>query len=365
MTHEAEDQTKAQERAVLSAPCGGSLSAEQRQMVLASPLFHGVPYAAVYDWLHHTPVYALAPGDVLIKSGVAHGKLFVLVSGQLSIWLDPVAGLAMAQDMSHITSRPEVARILPGQTLGEQGLVDGGLPTVWAIAAEHSSVLVVPAEMAWQAMKAEPKIAFNLLRLLSARVRQANDGLRGALDHQQRLARDAETDALTGLHNRRWMDSAFARILQRHQTPRNPVSVLMIDIDHFKRVNDVHGHHVGDQVLCRAARRVELALRPGDLCARYGGEEFCVLLPEVDAQSAVRIAQRICASVAQEPFCLDSGIRLPVTVSIGVAEWDHHAPLESLVRLADGALYQAKHQGRNRVVSAAGVVGQASGSDVS
>jgi diguanylate cyclase (GGDEF)-like protein len=352
MKDTTQDQATTQERAVLHEHRVRSLTDEQREMLRASPFFEDIPYDAIKNWLHHMPVYELAPGDVLIKSGVAHGKLFVLVSGQLSIWLDPQAGLPVREDEPHVTTRPEVARILPGQTLGEQGLIDGGLPTVWAIAAQESSVLAVPEAIAWQTMKAEPKIALNLLRLLSARVRQANDGLRGALDYQQRLARDAETDALTGLHNRRWMESAFARILQRHQTPKRPVSVLMIDIDHFKRVNDVHGHTVGDEVLSRAARRIEVALRPGDLCARYGGEEFCILLPEVDAASAARIAQRICASVSQEPFCLKSGASLPITVSIGVADWDHQAPLESLVRAADGALYQAKHQGRNRVVVA-------------
>ena len=126
----------------------------------------------------------------------------------------------------------------------------------------------------------------------------------------------------------------------------------MIDIDHFKRVNDEHGHAVGDLVLCHAARCIEIALRPGDLCARYGGEEFCILLPDVDADMAARVAQRICAAVSAAPFKLDTGATLALSVSIGVAGWDQQSPLRTLLDAADGALYQAKRQGRNRVVTA-------------
>jgi diguanylate cyclase (GGDEF)-like protein len=208
--------------------------------------------------------------------------------------------------------------------------------------------------MVWQSMQEEPKIALNLLRVLSARVRNANAGLSEAMLHQQRLAQDAETDVLTGLHNRRWMDRTYPRTLRRHQSPARPASLLMIDIDHFKRVNDEHGHTVGDLVLCHAARCIEITLRPGDLCARYGGEEFCVLLPEVDAAMATRIAQRICAAVFAAPFGLSSGDALAVSVSIGVAGWDQQSPLGALIEAADAALYQAKRQGRNRVVNALG-----------
>jgi len=213
-------------------------------------------------------------------------------------------------------------------------------------------VLAVPADLVWQSMQEEPKIALNLLRVLSVRVHDANAGLSEAILHQQRLARDAETDALTGLHNRRWMDGTYPRCLRRHQSPARPASLLMIDIDHFKRVNDEHGHAVGDLVLCHAARCIEIALRPGDLCARYGGEEFCILLPDVDADMAARVAQRICAAVSAAPFKLDTGATLALSVSIGVAGWDQQSPLRTLLDAADGALYQAKRQGRNRVVTA-------------
>lgn len=337
-------------------PPSAVLDPSQRALLMGSRLLEGVPSSAVYKWLTHAPVRTLARGEALITMGQAHHTLFLLLSGELSVWLNADGATALqgqaAISATSMGTRKEVARIVPGDSVGEQSLIDGQKPNAWAIAEKASQVLAVPANMVWQAMQEEPKIALNLLRVLSARVRNANAGLSEAMVHQQRLAQDAETDGLTGLHNRRWMDRTYPRTLRRHLSPARPASLLMIDIDHFKRVNDEHGHPVGDLVLCHAARCIEIALRPGDLCARYGGEEFCVLLPEVDAAMATRIAQRICMAVAAAPFSLDTGDALALSVSIGVAGWDQQGPLEVLLAAADAALYQAKRQGRNRVVAA-------------
>ena len=339
------------------APPQVRLTPEQRALVMRADLLQGVAPDAVHRWLTDAPVRWIPRGDILIQMGVAHNTLFILLSGELSVWLESpnAAFTADAQRAAAAGARKQIARIGPGETAGEQSLislVDGQLPIAWAIANEDCYVLAVPSAMFWQSMQAEPKIALNLLRVLSARVRKANAGFSEALAQQQRLVQDAETDALTGLYNRRWMDRYYPRaLLCKHSTQR-PASILMIDLDHFKRVNDEHGHAVGDQVLFQAARRIEFALRPGDLCARYGGEEFCVLLPAVDLRLATGIAQRICASVARQPFALSSGETLPVSVSIGVACWDQQEPLDVLLHAADGALYQAKRQGRNRVIAA-------------
>jgi diguanylate cyclase (GGDEF)-like protein len=332
------------------------LTAAQRELVMRSDLLQGVAPAAIQSWLTDAPVRWIQRGDTLIHIGVAHNTLFVLLSGELSVWLEsqPPAANAGVQRGATACARKQIARIGPGETAGEQSLIsmtDGQLPIAWAIAHEDCCVLAVPSAMFWQSMQAEPKIALNLLRVLSARVRKANAGFSEALAQQQRLTQDAETDALTGLYNRRWMDRHYPRALLCKHAAQKSASILMIDLDHFKRVNDEHGHAVGDQVLFQAARRIEFALRPGDLCARYGGEEFCVLLQTVDLPLATGIAQRICASVARQPFALSSGATLPVSVSIGVACWDQQEPLDALLHAADGALYQAKRQGRNRVIA--------------
>ena len=168
---------------------------------------------------------------------------------------------------------------------------------------------------------------------------------------EQELAKLAITDSLTGLANRRALDQDLAREWARAQRSGKPLSLLMIDADHFKAFNDRHGHPVGDEALRRLAQVIgESIRRPGDMAARYGGEEFAVVLPETDAQGALNLAQKIRTTMAaQIPF---KGDRQPITVSIGASTVipPGKGTLEQLLHSADQALYQAKHDGRDRVV---------------
>lgn len=161
----------------------------------------------------------------------------------------------------------------------------------------------------------------------------------------------AETDSLTGLANRRsFFEIAGARLSQA--SPRAAMSVLMLDIDHFKRVNDRHGHAAGDEVLAEFARRAKGALRRNDVMARLGGEEFAAFLPGARAAEAEAAANRIRSAIAGEPITA-VGQRLAVTVSIGVAARKAgETSAEAIVARADRALYAAKTQGRDRIVSA-------------
>ncbi|EYC50133.1 diguanylate cyclase [Hylemonella gracilis str. Niagara R] len=177
-----------------------------------------------------------------------------------------------------------------------------------------------------------------------------NERLAGLL----RVARrDAETDALTGLANRRQLDSTLSSRWQAgglNDRRDRPLSVLMLDLDHFKRVNDTHGHDVGDQILKAFAVRTSKQLRKPDLFARYGGEEFTVLLPGTDAPKAMLIAERVRAAIAGMPLIAEPPV--PITVSIGVAQRQPNESTESLLARADAALYAAKQGGRNRVTLA-------------
>ena len=179
--------------------------------------------------------------------------------------------------------------------------------------------------------------------------------------NRARLVRSGFTDVLTGWHNRRYLQTRLHEELARCRRERTPLTCLMIDVDHFKSVNDRFGHLAGDEVLRLLALCVSAEIRGSDISARYGGEEFVVLLPGTGAAAGCSLAERIRAAVAVEPFEL-SGLasRLPVTVSIGVAE---HSPTreehdltavgDGLLALADVALYEAKAAGRNAVVRAA------------
>lgn len=175
--------------------------------------------------------------------------------------------------------------------------------------------------------------------------KEALDALRRVRGEREELRREAHTDALTGAWNRRAIEAHLERRVQAGDV----LGVLFVDVDHFKRINDVHGHDVGDAVLVGLARMLAAAVRPGDMVGRLGGEEFVVLTAGTDESGAFAAAERLRRLVADGHGCLE----LPaVTVSVGVAV---HAPgagvdADELVRRADAAVYEAKRRGRDRVV---------------
>ncbi len=157
-------------------------------------------------------------------------------------------------------------------------------------------------------------------------------------------------DPLTGLNNRRFLENHLATMLDNARVRRTPLTLMILDIDHFKRVNDTYGHDCGDEVLKSFADRLRGIIRGGDLLCRLGGEEFVIVMPNVEVCAAARIAERARRAIEQEPFVIDAGGRaIPVTTSIGVAERGLDDDTSSLYRRADRALYRAKSEGRNRV----------------
>jgi len=157
-------------------------------------------------------------------------------------------------------------------------------------------------------------------------------------------------DPLTGLNNRRFMENHLTTMLDNARVRRAPLTLMILDIDHFKRVNDTYGHDCGDEVLKSFADRLRGIVRGGDLLCRLGGEEFVIVMPGVNVHAAARIAERARLAIQQEQFVIDkSGRMIPVTVSIGLAERDAEGDAGSLYRRADRALYRAKNEGRNRV----------------
>ncbi|MDB4942028.1 MAG: diguanylate cyclase with sensor [Labilithrix sp.] len=167
------------------------------------------------------------------------------------------------------------------------------------------------------------------------------------------LREAAAKDFLTGLYNRRTFEDTARQELQRWQRGRDPLSLLMIDADHFKRVNDTHGHAAGDEVLRALARAVQDQVRELDVVARLGGEEFVVLMPSTDAVGARAAAERIRMAVEALRVPGHEGALIRFTVSVGIAEATRDAAsVELLLQRSDEALYEAKHRGRNRCVVA-------------
>jgi two-component system cell cycle response regulator len=160
----------------------------------------------------------------------------------------------------------------------------------------------------------------------------------------------AVSDGLTNLANRKHLDTLLAEEIQRAHRHNRALSVLMLDIDHFKTINDAHGHLAGDRVIAGLAHLLRQRLRSDDKLGRYGGEEFCAILPETGLDSAIVTAETLRTLVATHPFPVDAK-RLTVTVSIGAATLKPHMHSTDLYRAADEMLYRAKHQGRNQVCS--------------
>jgi len=167
----------------------------------------------------------------------------------------------------------------------------------------------------------------------------------------QQVQHLAITDPLTNLNNRRYFFEAARRELERARRYQNSLSMIMLDIDHFKRVNDTYGHLAGDRILVAVAARCKEKLREVDLSARYGGEEFVFLLPETDLEGARQVAERLRAEVNDAP--IDAGDKkISISVSLGVAELDEECvDLQALVRRADQALYVTKDTGRGKVTA--------------
>lgn len=229
----------------------------------------------------------------------------------------------------------------------------GGLAEVDVDRTERLAILPLrfrDSDLGLLVVAEPPERAFDAddLRLMGA--------LRGHVSvafENARLYTLAITDELTQLYSPRHFQVSLAEAMRRFSRYGEPVALLMLDLDHFKAVNDTHGHPAGDAVLREVARRVRASVRDVDLACRYGGEEFGVILSHTDAVGAGAVAERIRATVAGAPVVLEAGVGLSVTTSVGVAICPRDATTpEGFVHAADRALYRAKRSGRNRVCAA-------------
>ena len=165
---------------------------------------------------------------------------------------------------------------------------------------------------------------------------------------------ESATDSLTGIYNRKAFDGQIVELVEKNTVSKSPFSLLMMDIDNFKKINDTHGHQTGDRIILATVNKCRQAIRGDDFFARYGGEEFAIILPGASLRNAVKKANHICKSVASTRYRLDDdqdGQALQVTISIGVSCHQKADTTTSVVQRADQALYAAKHAGKNCVYS--------------
>lgn len=175
-----------------------------------------------------------------------------------------------------------------------------------------------------------------------------------SMDIERQLAELAMTDPLTGAPNRRRAMETMASLRHRFERTRAPFSLLLVDLDHFKTINDRYGHDTGDAVLVATAERLCKELRTADMVARWGGEEFLIVLPDTELSGAVAVAEKLRAAIeASRIDCAEIDGGLSISITVGVATYLANQTLDECIGQADEALYRGKEQGRNRVVSAA------------
>jgi diguanylate cyclase (GGDEF)-like protein len=195
----------------------------------------------------------------------------------------------------------------------------------------------------------EPALTRPLMKLLVETLAPAAV----ALDNAMRIARAEElsvTDDLTSLYNSRYLSQVLRRETKRATRNRRPLSILFIDLDGFKSINDRHGHLCGSKALVEAADVIRSSARETDMIARYGGDEFAVLLPDTGSDGAVAVGERIRERVAAHGFLESDGLRIRLTASVGVATLpDVATTVEDLVRAADMAMYRVKYGGKNGI----------------
>ncbi|TBW34305.1 PleD family two-component system response regulator [Siculibacillus lacustris] len=227
------------------------------------------------------------------------------------------------------------------------------LPILLIAAPDDRTRLLRGLEMGVNDYLVRPVDRHELQARVKTQIRRKHyaDRLRDSLQATMEMA---ITDALTGLHNRRFLTTHLEQTLETAQTEDRALAVLIADMDHFKRVNDTYGHDGGDAVLKELALRMTQSVRGVDLVCRYGGEEFVVILPDTDLEQAGVVAERIRTRVGSEPFVLPDGTTLVATVSVGVGALQSGGDtVETIMKRADGGLYEAKQNGRNRVVARA------------
>ncbi len=299
-------------------------------------LFQKVPQRHMQDILASCTIRILDAGELLLSPEQENDCLHILVSGTLGIHFKTL-------------ETPEIRVIVAGESVGELSLIEQRWPSAYVIAKEPCRVLSMDNETFWQLVDVSGQVARNLLGQLAKWLLNNTDNL---IENRKTIAalhQQSTHDGLTGVYNRRWFDQMLSEYLTRGIRGDNPVTLILLDVDHFKRYNDTQGHQGGDQALIALANVLRDRVRPADCVARYGGEEFAIILPNTTIKEGAVIAERVRMAVALQPIYTPDRQLLPsITISQGLAQSSATVTTpHALIELADAQLYRAKQAGRD------------------
>lgn len=293
------------------------------------PLFHQLSEEDLARIAEATHPVSFGTGDTIVEIGDPGRSLYILTSGTVQV-LYP----ARSADF-------ELARLGPGDFFGEMALLNDKPRSATVRAVDDVEALVLDKDDFRRLILESPVLALRLMEAMSMRIRNADEQISG-------LSEKAVRDPLTGLLNRRAFGERMAEELDRARRYGESFSLILVDLDHFKTINDTVGHDAGDEVLAWVGRLLTELTRAADVAFRVGGEEFAVLCPATDLQTVDAVAHRLVEVVGEAHPPVDRDVR--VTMSAGYANCPLHGMShEELYYVADQALLRAKDEGRNRV----------------
>ncbi len=287
-------------------------------------------------------------GNLLFREGDEGKELYIVENGSIAITIRLPDG-----------NEKEIAEIKTGDFFGEMSIFEEAPRSATCYAKTDTRLLMINQDEFFQMIDASPdiavKIMYKMLTITTRRLRNTNEFVADTVRWGEEARRRAITDELTGVYNRRYLDEAFKEQFALAREKQLPLAVIMVDLDHFREINEAFGHDTGDKIIHEAVRVFKRNLRPNDILARYGGDEFSVLMPDTTLEEGLEIAQRICDETAGLDILKGKGGAIErITTSQGIAAYpDCAVSMEELRALADKALYRAKEEGRNRVVAAA------------
>jgi diguanylate cyclase (GGDEF)-like protein len=295
----------------------------------------------IMDDFHFRTIRA---GEMLFKEGDEGSELFIVQSGKVKTSIQLPDG-----------NERELAVFTSGDFFGEMSIFDDAPRSATCRTVEQASLVCLRKEDFYSMIEENPEIAikimYRMLNITTQRLRDTGEFLSDMVQWGESARRRTITDEFTGAYNRRFLDDSFPAFYESATKRSEPLSLIMVDLDNFRVINDTFGQETGDRIILEVVGIIKRRLRDADILARYGGDEFTVLMPDTGADEALAIAESIRAEVEKLDLLGNSdGRAARITTSQGLASYPEHAEtLETLKEKADQALYRAKETGRNRV----------------
>lgn len=292
-------------------------------------------------------VVSFEPGTVIFNEGDPGSEMFIVREGRVATLINLPGG-----------QKKEIAEFTPGDFFGEMTVFENVPRSATCIATEASTLLSLGQQELLSLIDPFPEIVtsitYRMLSITTQRLRDTGEFLSELVRWGEGASRRAVTDEVTGVYNRRFLDEVIVDHFETSKTTGRPLSIIMVDLDYFRDINEQYGVETGDRTFQEVVGVIKDHLSDPDILARYGGDEFTVLLPGSRLEDACRIAERIRVGVERLDFLKDMpGTKKGITISQGVASYPENArDLKTLREKADAALYAAKEGGRNRVARA-------------